>query len=85
MSPYQVIVSPSAEKELERLPKKAIQRIMAALDGLAENPRPHGCLKLQGEENSYRIRVGVYRAIYEIHAKKVLVLVVRIRHRKDVY
>ena len=58
---------------------------MAALDGLAENPRPHGCLKLQGEENSYRIRVGVYRAIYEIHAKKVLVLVVRIRHRKDVY
>lgn len=67
MSPYQVILSPSAEKELERLPKKAIQRIMEALDGLAENPRPHGCLKLQGKENSYRIRVGVYPAIYEIH------------------
>ena len=85
MSSYQVIVSPSAEKELERLPKKIIQRITEELDGLAENPRPLGCLKLQGEENSYRIRVGVYRVVYEIHAKKVLVLVVRIRHRKDAY
>jgi mRNA interferase RelE/StbE len=78
-------MSPSAEKELERLPKKAIQRIVDAVDGLGDNPRPHGCLKLQGEENSYRIRVGVYRVIYEIHDNKVLVVVVRIKHRKDAY
>jgi mRNA interferase RelE/StbE len=51
---------------------------------LADNPRPHGSLKLQGED-LYRIRVGSYRVIYEIHDAQVLVLVVRIRHRKDAY
>jgi mRNA interferase RelE/StbE len=82
---YRVVTSPSAEKELEKLPKKAVQRITRAIDELAENPRPRGCLKLQGEENTYRIRVGVYRVVYEIRDKEIVVLVLRIRHRKDAY
>jgi mRNA interferase RelE/StbE len=63
MSSYQVVMAPPAEKELGDLPNKAVRRITAALDGLADDPRPHGCLKLQGEENLYRIRVGAYRVI----------------------
>jgi mRNA interferase RelE/StbE len=72
-------------KELEKLPSKAVQRISNAIHGLADNPHPRGCKKLVGEENTYRIRVGEYRVIYEIHEREVLVLVVRVRHRKDVY
>jgi mRNA interferase RelE/StbE len=82
---YHVDVAPSAKKELGALPAQMVRRITEALEGLADNPRPHGCLKLQGEENLYRIRVGKYRVVYEIHDKQVFVLVVRIRHRKDVY
>ena len=76
---------PSAEKELEKLPKNTNSRITEALLKLADNPRPHGSLKLQGEGDLYRIRVGSYRVIYEIHDAQVLVLVVRIRHRQDAY
>jgi mRNA interferase RelE/StbE len=82
---FHVGVVPSAKKELEALPKKVIQRVNAALECLAENPRPHGSLKIKGEDNLYRIRVGKYRVLYEIHDKTVTVLVVRIRHRKDAY
>jgi mRNA interferase RelE/StbE len=82
---YQVSLAPSAKKELDVLPTKTVQRITEAMDGLAEDPRPRGSLKLQGEKNLYRIRVGTYRVIYEIHDEQVLVWVVRIRHRKDAY
>lgn len=85
MSRYQVFFAPAAEKELEALPKKIVGRITAKIDGLAEDPRPHGCLKLRGEENQYRIRVGAYRVVYEIHDEKLVVLVVRVRDRKDAY
>jgi mRNA interferase RelE/StbE len=60
------------------------QRIANALAALSENPRPHGCIKLQGLE-AYRIRVGSYRIIYEIHDDHLLVLVVDVGHRRDVY
>jgi mRNA interferase RelE/StbE len=82
---YNVILMPSAEKELEELPKKVVQRINDALLSLVENPRPRGSIKLKGEGALYRIRVGDYRVIYEIHDEKVTVLVIRIRHRKNAY
>lgn len=81
---YQVILPNSAQKELEKLPDQIAARIMEALTGLQENPRPPGCKKLQGVK-AWRIRVGNYRIIYEIHDKVLRVIVISIGNRRDVY
>jgi mRNA interferase RelE/StbE len=82
---YAVELSPAAARQLERLPSAAQRRIVAALFDLETNPRPPGVVKLAGDANLWRIRVGDYRVVYEIHDGRLLVLVVRIGHRKDVY
>jgi len=82
---YNVLITRPARKDLESFPAKTQDRILGAIEDLRKNPRPRGCKKLQGRENAYRIRVGIYRVIYEIHGKDLLVLVVRIRHRKGAY
>ena len=85
MNGYQVEYSRSARKELERLPAAVVERIASAVRALKQNPRPRGCLKLQGEEAAYRIRVGDYRVVYEVNDEIRIVLVARVRHRKDAY
>jgi mRNA interferase RelE/StbE len=85
MPSYTVIFKPSADKALRKLPVKVQRRIAAATDTLADDPRPSGCIKLEGEENLYRIRVGEYRIVYTIQDETLIVLVVRVAHRKDVY
>lgn len=82
---YTVVLKPTAEKQLDRLPMKAKLRIVAALETLERNPRPVGCLKLEGAEELYRVRVGDHRIIYAIEDKRLQVLVVRIANRKDAY
>jgi mRNA interferase RelE/StbE len=82
---YQLIIKPSAEKQAAKLPAQTRHRITEAFDGLRENPRPRGCVKLKGEEDLWRIRVGNYRIVYAIEDDKLVVLVVRVAHRKDVY
>lgn len=82
---YLVELLPAALQQLQKPPAGAQRRILAALAALETNPRPRGAVKLSGEENLWRIRVGDYRIIYEIHDDRLLVLVVRIGHRKDVY
>jgi len=62
-----------------------VQKILDAINALPDNPRPAGSKKLKGQENRHRLRVGDYRVLYEIHKKEVVILVVRIRHRKDAY
>jgi len=61
------------------------KRIDAAIQELAVNPRPPGCAKLQTGENAWRIRIGEYRVIYEVHDKVLVVLVIRVDHRSIVY
>lgn len=85
MKRFTVRFSPSATKELEALPAEIQERVERAVVPLADNPRPLGSRKLKGADNQYRIRVGRYRVIYEIHEKEVVVLIVRISHRKDAY
>ena len=85
MKPHEIRFARSAWKELESLEKAASNRVLQAIEKLAENPRPVGCKKLQGEKDAFRIRVGVYRVVYEIEDKKLVVLIVRVRHRKDAY
>lgn len=85
MARYRVELSKSAEKALFKLPKAAIQKVVAAIRGLALNPYPAGCRKLAGEANVFRIRVKNYRIIYEVHKREILVVVLKIGHRRDVY
>jgi mRNA interferase RelE/StbE len=82
---YSVEMKPSARKELERLPGKLIERIFPKLEGLALEPRPAGCKKLKGGQREWRIRVGDYRVVYTVDDEKLLVSVMRIRHRSEVY
>ncbi|MBX3739382.1 MAG: type II toxin-antitoxin system RelE/ParE family toxin [Akkermansiaceae bacterium] len=68
-----------------KLQPAVAQRVDAAILKLADDPHPPGSLKLAGDENAYRIRVGDYRIIYEIRNEVLVVLVVKIGHRKDIY
>lgn len=82
---YAVRYSRAAEKQFDDLPQTVRQRIAPAIDALAEQPRPPGVVKMKGGEDRWRIRVGDYRVVYEIRDEVLLVLVVRIGRREDVY
>jgi mRNA interferase RelE/StbE len=75
----------STRKDLRKLPSATLDRIIAAVESLAENPFPRGVEKLSGSEHAYRIRLGDYRVVYEVVAESKLIEVQRVRHRKDVY
>jgi len=85
MSLYRVVLSKSAEKELSKLPPRAVEKIVPALQSLANNPRPTGCKKLKGFDDLWRIRVGDYRAVYAIGDEILLVEVRAVGHRKEIY
>jgi len=82
---YRIVISSSAQRELRRLDKNVKNRITAAILGLAENPRPHNCLKVKAEENLWRIRIGDWRVGYALDDKAQIVDVVRIDHRSRFY
>ena len=81
---YQVILPKSVRKELDRLPDDIVGRIMTRLAGLETNPRPADVKKLKGR-NAWRIRIGDYRVIYEIHDRILQILVVTVGHRREIY
>lgn len=83
--PYQILLSWSAEKFLNELPRNIYVKISHSIDMLAENPRPHGCKKLKGNRDEWRIRIGDYRVLYSINDDIVTIEIVRIGHREDVY
>jgi mRNA interferase RelE/StbE len=85
MADYSVSFARSARKELERLSDEVANRILAKIEALAENPRPAGIIKLQGQKNLWRLRVGDYRVVYSIDDLSKAVDVSVIRHRRDVY
>ena len=82
---YQVIVPKSVQKQLDSLPESVRGRIIKRIVVLKGNPRPHGCVKLRGYENEYRIRIGDYRVRYEIYDQEAIVLLLHCKHRKDAY
>ena len=81
---YSLAIYRGASKTLAKIPSPDYERIRDAIRELANNPRPFGCKKLIGRP-AWRIRVGNYRAIYEINDKKQIITVVDVGHRKDVY
>lgn len=85
MANYRIEISSSAERSLKKIPQRDISKIIEAIQILAINPYPDNCRKLAGEENAFRIRQGNYRIIYEVLGKKLLILILKIGHRKDVY
>jgi len=84
MASYELAFKKSVAKDLRRLPRQDARRILERIRSLVDDPRPFGCEKLSSLER-YRIRVGVYRVIYEIQDRMLMVLVVKVAHRGDVY
>lgn len=84
MASYNVRIKRSAAKEIEALPLKDRRRVVSRIGNLAVNPRPVGCEKLSGEEK-YRIRQDDYRILYEIVDRDLIVSVVRVGNRRDIY
>ncbi len=84
MASYKLRFKKSVAKDLRNIPKKDIQRILAQIDLLAKDPRAEGCVKLSSQQQ-YRVRVGLYRIIYEIQHADLVVQVVKVGHRSNVY
>jgi len=84
MGRYKIVFRKSVAKDLRRIPSQDLRRILATVDSLSEEPRPSGVEKLSGQEK-YRVRQGNYRIIYEIKDDEVVVVVVKVGHRRDVY
>ncbi|BAZ36795.1 addiction module antitoxin (plasmid) [Calothrix sp. NIES-4101] len=82
---YEVKFSKGAKKQLRKLPLDVQERIQTKINSLAIEPRPSGVKKLQGDDNSYRIRVSDYRVVYEIEDDMLLITVIRVAHRSQVY
>lgn len=85
MDSYKVEFTKSAKKALDRIPNTVRNQLTVKISSLKDNPRPDGCKKLKGEEDLYRIRVGDYRVVYLIQDGKLIVVVVKVGHRRDVY
>lgn len=84
MANYKILIKPSAKKELEKLPKKDIQKIVVKIQDLSADPRPVGSEKLSGDDK-FRVRQGNYRIVYSIEDDKLIVFIVKIGHRRDIY
>jgi mRNA interferase RelE/StbE len=84
MGRYRIEVKLSAAKELSKIPKRALAKILDRIDSLSDDPRPAGSIKLTNQEK-YRLRVGKYRVLYSIEDEVLTVCVVKVGHRKDVY
>ncbi len=85
MASYKIEWKNSAYKELQKLPRPLITKVIAAVQDLSNNPYPSGVKKLIGSEYSYRVRIGDYRIVYEVFENRLIIEIVRVRHRKDVY
>ena len=84
MAKYKITFKKSVTKDLRNIPENDIKRILAQIDLIANDPRSKGCIKLSGQEQ-YRVRVGLYRIIYEILDNMLIVQVVKIGHRSNVH
>ena len=84
MAKYNISFKRSVSKDLRRIKKNDVKRILARIDELADNPRGAGCTKLSAQER-YRVRIGLYRIIYEIQDGNLTIMVVKVGHRSNIY
>ena len=86
MGDYSIEFDRRVKKDLKSVPTQEMERIKAAISNLSSNPRPSGCKKLKGKNYEYfRIRVGDYRVVYTINDKVLLIIIIRVGHRKEIY
>jgi mRNA interferase RelE/StbE len=85
MAAYEIEVSATAEKQLRRLDRSDQIRVLRAIQGLASEPFPPGCRKLRGYEDVFRVRVGLFRILYSVESDRLLILILKIGHRRDIY
>lgn len=84
MPEYTIVLSKNAQKQLDKLPDAMAESIFIAIAELETNPRPSGCKKLK-DRQGYRVRVGNYRVIYDIFDRELVIDVIALGHRKDIY
>jgi mRNA interferase RelE/StbE len=85
MAQYRIEISATAERQLKKIRREDQVRILRSVLLLASEPRPGGCRKMSGYDDIYRLRVGNYRVIYEIEGKGIVVIILKIGHRREVY
>ena len=85
MESYNVDFKPSVYKDFRRLPKSVVERVMKRIEKLRDEPCPHGVVKLEGVERLYRMVVGDYRIVYEVDTQAKQIMVLYVRHRREVY
>jgi mRNA interferase RelE/StbE len=82
---YTIQFKSLALRQLEKLPRETQRRLSAKIEALRDDPFPVGCNKMSGIPDAWRIRVGDHRVVYQVHRRVLLVLVLTVGHRKDVY
>jgi mRNA interferase RelE/StbE len=82
---YEIVFSEEASEQFSRLPSHIKRKVVEKIDALAENPIPHNAKKMQGYETIYRIRFSDWRVVYDVQETEILVEVLRVGNRKDVY
>jgi len=82
---YSVEVAPGAVRQIKKLERSVQRKILARIDRLADDPRPPGCVKLSGRGDIYRVRIADFRILYTIVDATLIVLVLKVGHRRDVY
>ena len=86
MASYKVKIKNSAQKEIGKLRDKEFRnKVISIINGLYINPIPDEAKKIKGSNNIYRIRQGTYRVVYQIYKNELLIMIIRVRHRKDAY
>ena len=81
--PYRVELAPAAQRDLRRLPREVQASLATPIQALAESPRPAGVRKLRGEEQTWRMRVGSCRIVYDIHDNRALVVILKVARRNE--
>lgn len=82
---YAVLIKPAAQRQLKKLPRAVQVDLITLIERLAQDPRPPGCKKLKGRQNQYRVRLGDYRVIYSVEDMALVVRIIKVGHRRDVY
>ena len=82
---YKILLTNRAQKDLDGLRGKLWQRIRETISSLRSDPRPHGCKKLRGGTNVYRVRISNYRVLYDVDDEAQKITILRVKHRRDVY
>ena len=85
MTKYRIEVSATAERQIRKLPRADQVRVIQVIQALSINPRPPGCRKLSGYDDVFRVRIGRYRVLYSIEDRRLLIIVLKVGDRKDVY